>query len=151
MAYFPDLSPYEYSDGRHPNVVNVGWLCVAHPYPKGEVAPHLIAKLKKLSKHPVELYRGFHVCDVCAKDRSHTLHPEMLSNGEIRITVRTLADGTKLHAASEPPLVPKEIESGLVLIQTITYAAPILIVHYIEAHNYLPPVEFLRALEAIPE
>lgn len=29
----------------------------------------------------------------------------------------------------------------------ITFAAPVLIVHYIEEHRYLPPPEFLRAVE----
>jgi hypothetical protein len=29
----------------------------------------------------------------------------------------------------------------------ITFAAPVLIVHYIEEHRYLPPAEFLKAVE----
>ena len=29
----------------------------------------------------------------------------------------------------------------------ITFAAPLLIAHYIEEHGYLPPDEFLRAIE----
>ena len=41
-----------------------------------------------------------------------------MSNGEIRITA-----------------------------ETVTYAAPVLIVHYVEAHGYLPPTEFLNAVE----
>jgi hypothetical protein len=28
-----------------------------------------------------------------------------------------------------------------------TFAAPVLIVHYIEEHGYLPPAEFLKAVE----
>lgn len=31
--------------------------------------------------------------------------------------------------------------------ESITYAAPVLIVHYIEDHGYLPPSEFLKAIE----
>jgi hypothetical protein len=30
----------------------------------------------------------------------------------------------------------------------VIYAAPLLIVHYIEEHGYLPPAEFLKALAA---
>jgi hypothetical protein len=29
----------------------------------------------------------------------------------------------------------------------VTFAAPVLIVHYIEEHGYLPPVQFLTAVE----
>ncbi len=29
----------------------------------------------------------------------------------------------------------------------VTFAAPVLIVHYIEEHGYLPPAQFLDAIE----
>jgi len=29
----------------------------------------------------------------------------------------------------------------------IVFAAPVLIVHYIEAHSYLPPAQFLKAVD----
>jgi hypothetical protein len=29
----------------------------------------------------------------------------------------------------------------------IVFAAPVLIVHYIEAHGYLPPAQFLKAID----
>jgi len=29
----------------------------------------------------------------------------------------------------------------------IVYAAPVLVVHYIEEHDYLPPTQFLKAVE----
>jgi hypothetical protein len=149
MSYFPDLTPYDFLAVPQPNIVNVGWLCVAHRYPQGKVAPHLLERLKKLACHPVHLTRGFHVCDLC-KDRSHHLHPEMRGNGEIQITVRVFADGT-LTPNSVESLSQKEIESGLILYRKVTYASPVLIVHYIESHDYLPPLEFLNALEAIPD
>lgn len=31
------------------------------------------------------------------------------------------------------------------------YVAPVLIVHYIAAHSYTPPTEFVRAVEACPD
>jgi len=113
MSYFPDLSPYAYGHESHPNVVHVGWLDGVHEYPKGSVQPALIAKMKSLAKSPVELYRGFHVCEICRDS-------ERRSNGEIRVK----------HGG-------------------VTYAAPIGIVHYIEAHSYLPPVEFLQAIDEV--
>jgi hypothetical protein len=138
MAYFPDLSPYAYGHADHPNVVHVGWLDGVHDYPKGDVAPNLLAKLKSLAKRPVELYRGYHICELCPKGRSHDLHPEIRSNGEIRITVRAFADDEDVEA-SATALPARATESGAILYRQITYAAPILIIHYIEAHGYLPP------------
>jgi hypothetical protein len=34
-----------------------------------------------------------------------------------------------------------------VAYEGVTFAAPVLIVHYIEEHGYLPPTQFLAALE----
>jgi hypothetical protein len=150
MAYFPDLSPYAYGSREHPNVVHIGWLDGGHEYPKGKVATPLVEKLKKLARHPFELYRGFHVCELCPRDHSYDLHPEMRSSGEIRLTVRTFADADEVEA-SATSLPARATESGAILYRQITYAAPVLIVHYIEAHGYLPPAEFLKALEAVPE
>jgi hypothetical protein len=150
MAYFPDLTPYAYGNCDHPNVVHVGWLDGVHEFAKGRVAPHLVQKLKKLALHPVELYRGFHVCELCPKDRSPDLHPETRSNGEIRITIRSLGDAglNETSVASRPSLAT---ESILIDFKRLTYAAPVAIVHYIEAHGYLPPEEFLKALQDVPE
>lgn len=139
MAYFPDLSPYAYRHGSHPGVVHVGWLDNEHPYPTGSVDDRLIEKIRWLASKPVELYRGKHICELCVepadvvKTSLHnraTIDPECSwakwaagrwSNGEIRVT-----------------------RGGM------TFAAPLLIVHYLEAHQYLPPDEFLKAIEETP-
>jgi hypothetical protein len=133
MAYFPDLSPYAYGHGSHPGVVHVGWLDNIHPFTKGVVDTLLLEKMKLLATKPVELYRGFHICELCPKpDFAKATLPLLLdmnspygkwlsshrSNGEIRVS-----------------------------FEGATYAAPVLIVHYIEVHGYLPPAQFLRAIE----
>jgi len=136
VTYFPDLSPYAYGHHSHPGVVHVGWLDGTHAYPQGTVAPALIEKMRLLATKPVELYRGKHVCELCPEPNlpKVTLPPHHLvldsnspygkwlasrsSNGEIRVS-----------------------RGG------ITFAAPVLIVHYIEEHRYLPPHEFLEAIE----
>jgi hypothetical protein len=181
MAYYPDLSPYDYStrshpsdysSGWHPNVFNVGWLDGIHEYPKGQVDPKLVEKLKKLACHPVELYRGKHVCELCPKEvtsvsveegdpryeksrrsssKTRLFCPEeCYSNGEIRIALRSFfnPDDSK---PDQSPGATLATESSLLLVKKVTYAAPVLIPHYIEAHGYLPPAEFLKALEGIPE
>jgi len=128
MAHFPDLTPYAYGHRLQPGVVHIGWLDGRHDYPKGRVAGHVIEKLKQLATRPTELYRGFHVCELCSHPKG--LSPEQdwewgksrASNGEIRV-----------------------------ILGSTTYAAPLLIVHYIQEHGYLPPEEFLRAvIEAEP-
>jgi hypothetical protein len=137
VAYFPDLAPYGYGHGVHPCVVRVGWLDAVRSFPKGLVAPRLIEKMKLLAANPVELRRGRHVCELCIEpaDVVKTFVPSMgklidpncswlrwaeqrCGNGEIRVA----AEG-------------------------IVFAAPVLVIHYIEEHGYLPPAEFLKAVE----
>jgi hypothetical protein len=130
MSYYADMSPYDYGGRAQPGVVHVGWLDGEHPYPRGAVPSQLLDKMKELARTPVELYRGFHICEVCKwspkKDEDNEqafLKWEELrqSNGAIRVTAKG-----------------------------ITYAAPVLVIHYIEAHEYLPPKDFLRAIESWP-
>jgi hypothetical protein len=136
MAYFADLSHYAYGRRSHPGVVHVGWLDNIHPFPQGPVDLRLLEKMKLLAAKPVELHRGKHLCDLCSEppDLVQTTIPnrvvldpdcswarwasERSGNGEIRVS-----DGG------------------------VTFAAPVLIVHYIEAHGYLPPAEFLKAVD----
>src|SRR5215470_9027584 len=115
MTYIPDLSPYNYrAFPREPKLLAVGWLDSTIPYPKGSVAKSSISKLIRCAAQPVNLTRGFHVCQFCNTARS---------KGEIRVVG---ANG-------------------------IVYAAPVLISHYIEKHEYKPPDQFLEALETMAE
>jgi len=136
MAYFPDLSPYAYGHGEHRGVVHVGWLDGIHPFARGTVDGRLIEKMKQLAAKPVELYRGKHICELCQEppglDKRNLANQYILdpscswwrwaerrsSNGEIRVSHRG-----------------------------VVFAAPVLIVHYIEEHGYAPPLDFLRAVE----
>ena len=124
MAHFDDLSPYRYSGKNQPGVVHVGWLERGHEYARGKVRVTLLWKMKRMAQVPCELYRGRHICDLCempvelvGKSQAEEWERQRRGSGEIRVS------------------------SG-----GITYAAPVLITHYIEAHGYLPPIEFLRAL-----
>ena len=92
--------------------------------------------MKLLSSKPEEPNRGIHACQLCIESpglvKSDTCNgvaidpncswarciAERSSNGEIRV-------------------------SG----EGIVFAAPVLIVHYIEAHSYLPPAQFLKAID----
>jgi len=127
MAYFKDLTRYEYSSDRFMCVgelYNVGWLERGAPYATGVIAPELVDKLLALCKFPVNQFMGWHGCDFCQEDHVRIADSEggfYLGNGEIRVPA---ADGT------------------------LTFVAPSLIYHYVVAHHYLPPDAFLGALRA---
>jgi hypothetical protein len=128
--YFPDLSHYVY--GRafpEAHILNVGWLSKEHPYQQGRAPEWLVGHLQDRIAHPVNLYRGKHACEFCPEPPKKMLaggleipdYPDAtLGNGEIR--VRAL-DGK-------------------------IYVAPVLILHYITGHAYLPPRVFIEAVAA---
>ena len=86
MAYFADLTPYAYlppsrfTEGH--NAVNIGWLDRSEPMEVGPVDLSFAAQLTEICASPVNLCRGWHTCQWCAKAHG---------NGEIRVTG---ADGT---------------------------------------------------------
>jgi hypothetical protein len=126
--YFPDLTPYEYGQtAPQTNVLNVGWLSAAHAFPIGIPNERLVQALRRLIASPVNLYRGWHICEFCpgpptivSPGRLPMLDPPQrtMGNGEIRVVATA---------------------SG------ITYVAPVLVLHYVVAHGYLPPPEFIDA------
>lgn len=141
VAHFPDLDPYAYprpyEDGVHAGVVHVGWLDGIHPFPKGPVAPSLIEKMKLLAANPVELYRGRHICELCVEpaDVVKTFVPGMgklidPNSSWLRWAEQRWGNG-EIRVAGEG----------------VIYAAPVLVVHYVEEHGYLPPAQFLKAVE----
>ena len=139
MTYFPDHSPYAYGHGSHPGVVHLGWLDNIHPYPKGAVDARLIEKMKLLTSKPVQLYRGKHICELCDEP------PDIVKT--------TLPDRVVIDPnCSWARWVDERSSNGEIRVsrEGIIFAAPVLIVHYIEAHSYLPPTQFLKAVEAAP-
>jgi hypothetical protein len=123
--YFPDLSPYEYFQGESQSF-NVGWHDAEHPYSTGEVPIEFCNRLQQLVLSPVSQTRGFHYCQFC-KD-------ELAMN-----------TGAEMRAAR---LVGRigSAEIRVVSQNGRTYAAPMMIYHYVTAHNYRPPDEFIQAV-----
>lgn len=122
--FFEDLGAYTYySEKPFPNVRTIGWLEPKYRFRKGEVSFHLISKLQILIQRTeirdvhVNPIRGSYECKFCAPDES-----------ESRLIIQ----------ASEIWL--PDLCSGF-------FAAPSMLVHYIEEHRYLPPVEFLEAVD----
>ena len=126
MAYFRDLSPYRYCGKRQAGVVHIGWLDGRHKFSKGEVSTEIVASLRQLASSPVELYRGLHVCELCTP-------PEGIS----------ITDHEPYWAWAQSRASNGEIRAEH---EGITYAAPVIITHYIEEHGYCPPEQFLRAV-----
>lgn len=125
MAYFKDLSPYEFFPGQ-PHVLNVGWLSRDYGFPRGPVSFAFVDELSRFTKLEA-LTRGFHVCEFCkppldviALDEGYRDVWEYFrsGNGEFRIVG---SDG-------------------------IAYAAPALLLHYISEHQYQPPQQFIDAV-----
>ena len=65
MAYFEDLTPYQYF-ANEPPAVNVGWLSLGHPYNKGRVATDLVEALREVAvANRRNQTRGYHTCELC--------------------------------------------------------------------------------------
>jgi len=143
VTYFPDLSPYSYS-GAHPGVVNVGWLDGVHPFPKGSVEARLVKKMSLMAANPVYPYFGRHLCEICVAPPDVVLtYTYFESDGALNGL--EMIDPECSWAKWQ---VPRE-GNGEIRVAGfgVTFAAPVLIVHYIEEHGYLPPSEFLEAID----
>jgi len=131
--YFADLSPYTYlpSEAGSLPALNVGWLERGQPFPRGAVTEEFLDRLFAACRSPVAATRGFHVCSLCPPPSGGVPRPATIrragveqSVGSAEIRVRG-GDGR-------------------------VYAAPTLVYHYVEAHRYLPPQEFVAAVIASP-
>lgn len=131
MAYFKDLTPYEYYKPEA-NTLNVGWLGAGQRFSKGKTAQAFKDKLFAycLDEYVIHIARGFHQCEFCTMsveewvkprygDKAHWLN---LGDGEIRV-----------------------------IGESVIYAAPTLIYHYVVEHRYKPPEEFIQAVLTGPD
>ena len=154
--YFQDFYPYEYDNQEHPGrihlawlgeqhpssvfrgnegMVHIGWLGGGNPFPTGSVDPMVLERLKVLAQNPAVLHRGSHLCDLCTE-------PEGLITMTLPNSI-CLDPSCSWAQWSLGRLGNGEIRVGS---EQVTFAAPVLIVHYIEEHSYLPPMQFQRAV-----
>jgi hypothetical protein len=131
--YFRDLTPYQNCQGQQKYVyLNVGWLCVAHPFATGECPIGFLRRLQRLAASPVNLSRGIHLCDLCPDP------PESVTANGLR-----KVDPLPGSAGNGEIYVPGR--------DNVVYVAPALVAHYVQAHYYLPPAEFIHALMAFDD
>lgn len=127
--WFEDLTPYAYC--AHPEyasapgpVLNVGWLENGHAFPTGVVPSSVVERIRLLVDHAsTRAMRGLHYCDLCPPgdedlEWSDPRLNYVRSSAEI---IAVGADGTR-------------------------YAAPVLVYHYVVAHQYRPPQVFIDAV-----
>ncbi|MEU3794726.1 DUF7919 family protein [Streptomyces fructofermentans] len=132
MTYYADLTPYTYGhDMAQPGPghwrgmpeVNVGWLERGRSHPKEAASADLVEALKRMtSTHRAQQTRGHHFCPWCAErlaGKAGAVKDCAKGSAEIRVP----GDG-------------------------VAYAAPELVAHYVEAHDYLPPAGFVLAVLA---
>jgi hypothetical protein len=128
VTFIPDLAPYDYHPGA-PGALAVGWLDQSEPLITGACPDDVRDRLEELSHAPVGLTRGYHYCQFCLL----TAGPPRLLRADIRLY--------------EPPDVARgNGEIWLTAPDGTKYAAPALIAHYIDEHDYLPPSSFIEAV-----
>jgi hypothetical protein len=119
MAYLEDLSVNRSIRENEPNALNVGWLSKGRPFEVRETSEAFRAALRKIcDDNPILLCCGHHVCEFCSGASWGDPYFSDMGNGEIWVRD---AGGT-------------------------WYAAPRLIVHYVEEHGYCPPQGFIDAV-----
>lgn len=129
--YFEDgssyrfLDPSEADDGTVP-AVNVGWLGAGHAFNKGSTPAGFLDKLFSTCSRPVNRTRGFHTCEFC--------------NSSLQVGGRVTAeqDGLVLRLGSAEIRVRSS--------DGVVFASPDMIYHYVNAHDYLPPMSFIKAV-----
>ncbi|WP_199551873.1 hypothetical protein [Streptomyces sp. N35] len=128
MTYYADLTPYAYDrDNGDPRasgtwqglkLLNVGWLHRGKAYAKSAPLPGLVEALTNMTRtHRAQQTRGFHLCPWCTSPLSARRLEVPRGSAEIRVK----GDG-------------------------VAYAAPELIAHYVQAHDYQPPTDFVHAV-----
>ncbi len=124
MTHFLDLTPYSYLQEEQEHPLNVGWLDSNHEYRKGATSREFIEKLAWVCVHAT-VYRtpGIHKCSLCAPMDfgfhmvSLEREKHILGSAEVRVKGQKAA-----------------------------YAAPDLVLHYVVAHEYLPPDDFIAGV-----
>jgi len=140
-VFFANLTPYSYDEqGREPqkHVLNVGWLSYEYPYACGDVPVAVTRTLRRLISSPVFIpliiSLGFHGCELC-----HSVRADEPAGASL------------LGNPAPPSNVPAPLVNGERWVSgtnNVVYVAPVLVVHYIEVHRYLPPHEFIEAVLA---
>jgi hypothetical protein len=127
MTSYGDLSEYSYHRSKffRPGTKNIGWIGAGSDFECAESTEETLQAVWEHCKISIAYMPGIHRCEFC-NDFSYYAE----RNGEY-----LLLGGSEIRVFSP---------SGEI------YAAPTLIYHYMHAHYYAPPLEFLWALHEGP-
>lgn len=129
MTTYADLGPIDYfALADSSSLRAVGWLGPEAEFPRGQVPQVFFGKLCALLAEPWEpvASAGFHQCELC-----------QFAGGPRSMQF----DGMTIQVGASNLFVPGE---GCI------YVAPSLVAHYIDAHRYRPPEEFVQAVLRCP-
>jgi hypothetical protein len=130
VTWYPDLSEYKYLPESIPvgqTILAVGWLDADHEFPTGDVSREFIDELAQICAiSDYARTRGWQDCELPHSD------------GELEYPITVEVGGDKVPLGSAEVRVTTE--DGTVL------AAPNLIWHYVTAHQYRPPENFIKAV-----
>ena len=123
MSWHEDFQPL-----GHSGILAVGWLEFDHAYAKGEVGEEFAHALAGLLVDPWQAAppARFHRCDFCR----FSWGPVFVSVAGLSIQI-----GNRILFVPDGPRL---------------FAAPSMILHYVDAHEYAPPVEFQQAVLRCP-
>lgn len=133
--HFPDLTPYEYCvEECDTPALNIGWLDADHEFTQGTPPPGFLDRPRLLSHTRVKQMRGFEACPFCP-NLSSPLTPGNWFEYDQALYHSCFEDGR--FSSAEICVIGRDGR---------TYASPVMVLHYVEAHNYLPPEEFINAV-----
>ena len=126
--HFPDLTPYDASS----QLIAVGWLEPGQDYRRGEVLPEFVRTLVDLLIDPWQpgVAMGRHSCGFCR-----------LTGGPTSFQSANLAASPVIQMGNSNLWLPAD---------RFVYVVPSLILHYMDSHEYSPPLELQRAALACP-
>jgi hypothetical protein len=130
MVYCKDLEPLAFLDRSDWLLSGVGWLDADHDYVRGPVSEAFFAALVELLVDPWQpaACAGRMPCPFCR-----------FTDGPGALYFR----GSTVRMGANNLFVPHAATRG-------AYVAPSLIAHYVDAHEYAPPVAFQEAVLQCP-
>src|SRR5262249_29563909 len=173
MTWYPDLSRFCMAGGGG-DVRAVGWLSGDTTYPIGDVTPGFVELLQSHVDSAWQPFRamGFHLCDLdpC---RPEDIEPVPVLKGAdleaarkkweaARKEFERAREGIRQDRKPRVVLVPeqqpipvardprREARNLYVPTPECVYIAPAMILHYVVAHRYRPPDEFIHPLQQCP-
>jgi hypothetical protein len=128
MSYSEDLYPCNYFGFTDPRLIGVGWLDPSHSFRQAAVDKAHYEALGMLAANPWQPFvsAGRHRCQFCRFSGG----PATIRIGDVDVAV-----------GASNVFVPSS---------HVVYVAPSQIVHYIDAHEYSPPDEFMNAVLSCP-